>query len=246
MMRCTPTPVTPDPIMTDLSHISLCDSVRDLLPEYARGMLVAADTLTVQTHLAQCDACRVARDAMLELQQMSVRAPRVSTERMHAIVAALPAPPTAASRASLPPTIARHTSWRSRLTTVRMAATLAVMLTGALSWGVWQMRTSDSEVPPSDTPTVAMASDVAGGLGEANVWDAERSSTYIAPAVLPMQALSEFTDAELEQLLAHIDAWDGAPAASTEASLNTQANGASLQPHTLDQPDTTDLSRSDV
>jgi predicted anti-sigma-YlaC factor YlaD len=232
--------------MTDLSHISPCDPVRDILPEYARGNLVAADVLTVQAHLAQCDACRVARDAMYELQQMSLRAPLIATKRIDAIVSALPAPPTAASRAALPPTIARYTAWRSRLTTVRMAATLAVMLTGAVSWGMWQMRTSDIAVPLSDTPTVAMASDAVGSIGQADVWDVEHTSTYIAPAVLPMQALSEFSDAELEQLLAHIDAWDGAPAASTDAVLNTKTNGASLQPNTLDQPDTIDLSRSDV
>lgn len=230
--------------MTELLHPSPCDFVRDLLPEFTHRALPATDMDTVQSHLATCEACRAEAAVLQMMQHPQPHTSRVSAARIDAIVAALPAPPAAAVHQAVPPAMARRTAWRVRMSSVRVAATLAVVLTGAMSWGIWQLRDTPSSVPLSDTPPVASAD--AGGSGGADVWSDDQGTTSIAPAVLPMQALGEFTDAELEQLLAHIDAWDGAPSASTDAALNSGGVGASSQPNTTDIPDTIDFSRSNA
>lgn len=230
--------------MTELFHSSPCDSVRDLLPEFTCRTLSATDAHTVQAHLTTCEACRAEAAVLRIVQQPQPHASRVSAARIDAMVAALPAPPAAAVHQAIPPTIARRVVWRVRMSSVRVAATLAVMLTGAMSWGIWQLRDTASAVPLSDTPPVAIAN--VGSTGGADGWRDEQGTTSIAPAVLPMQALGDFTDAELEQLLAHIDAWDGAPSVSTDAALNSGGSGASSQPNTTDSPDTIDLSRSNA
>lgn len=230
--------------MTELFHSSPCDSVRDLLPEFTCRTLAATDAHTVQVHLTICEACRAEAAVLQMMHQPQVHPARVSAARIDAIVAALPAPPVAEVHPAIPPTIARRTVWRVRMSSVRVAATLAVVLTGALSWGMWQLRDTASGVPLSDTPPVAIAD--AGRTSGTDVWSDEQGATSIAPAVLPMQALGEFTDTELEQLLAHINAWDGAPSASTGSTLNSGGDGASAQPNTTDISDTIDFSRSNA
>ena len=55
-----------------------CDLARDLLPSYADGLLSDASKAAVEAHLAQCEDCRRALDAMLApMEPLPVDTPEV-------------------------------------------------------------------------------------------------------------------------------------------------------------------------
>ncbi len=72
--------------MTDCANVLM----RDLLPEYAHGVLGADDTARVAAHLAACDACRAELALIGRVQDgLALGVRRVDVA---AIVGALPAP----------------------------------------------------------------------------------------------------------------------------------------------------------
>jgi hypothetical protein len=157
-----------------------------------------------------------------------------------AIVAALPAPPNA-EQASRPATGARpfrvitgdlaapsmHAPAARRRTTpasgqrswfsgsgMRAAAALTLVALGGLSIAI--ARDGQRAITDGDAQGVAVLSDSPMVLADvpmpyASDYDPIIPVVSVAPAVLPIQELPEYTEEELALLLDQLDAWDGAP-----------------------------------
>lgn len=217
--------------------------VQDLLPEFAADMLGANDRIEVEVHLSACSACR----ADVEVLRVIQRARSVPAAiNVAAIVAALPKPHASVSaprerafRVSTGevPAVAPsmrtvgRTAPRSRTpvsrglgaSSMRMAAALTLLALGGLSVSIarrGQPTLNDGGVPVlSDTEFV-----IAQAAMPYDDYPIE-AHVPLAPSVLPIQELSDYSDEELSLLLDQLDAWDGAPSVdvidpSAPATLN--------------------------
>jgi hypothetical protein len=229
--------------------------VQDLLPEFAAGLLPASDRVMVEVHLSSCSAC--AEDVRL-LEAVRRARPVVPHIDVAAIVAALPAPPSAVPEvptlrvitgnpAAPPPSVVRPSrrqdapaaaasrakrSWWSG-PGLRVAAMLTVVALGGLSLEIarrGQSALSDTTdaVVLSDAPMiVADGSDVNAPRPYADDVTPIVPVVAVAPSVLPVQELSEYTEEELALLLARLEAWDGAPTVEPDAGLVPPAGDSS-------------------
>jgi len=116
--------------------------MRDLLPEYALGVLGEADAARAAAHVAECDACRAELALLARARTaFALSAPRVDVA---AIVSALPAP-SRARGASAPSWVRRH-AWQ-----YATAAGLLLAVGGGIVWH----RTSQATRAPVADSTVA-------------------------------------------------------------------------------------------
>lgn len=228
--------------------------VQDLLPEFAAGVLPASDRVMVEVHLSSCPAC--AEDVRL-LEAVRRARPVVPHIDVAAIVAALPAPPSAVhavptlrvitGNPAAPPSVVRPSRRQdapaaatSRATRswfrgpgLRVAAMLTVVALGGLSLEIarrGQSALSDAtdSVVLSDAPMiVADGSDVNASRPYADDVTPIVPVVAVAPSVLPVQELSEYTDEELALLLARLEAWDGAPTVEPDAGALPPAGDSS-------------------
>jgi anti-sigma factor RsiW len=205
--------------------------VQDLLPEFVAELLGANERLEVEVHLSGCPACRADVEVLRVVHQAR---PVPASINVAAIVAALPKPAVAAQApkerafrvitgempAAAPSmrTVGRTPS-RSRSTTsrwfsassMRMAAALTLVALGGLSVSIarrGQMAITES--------SVAVLSDAEFVVAQASTpYDEDVAPIVphvpIAPSVLPIQELSDYSEDELSLLLDQLDAWDGAP-----------------------------------
>ena len=197
--------------------------IRDLLPDFVSETLTRADAARVQAHLTQCGAC-VDEVALVRLAR-AVRPVAVPID-VARIVAALPRPAGAARSLTLAPSMARpgrRASWQSW----KAAAAVGVLLVGG--WSVMMARSgglaamsqarSDSArmvevaerslVPTQENDRTA----ITGGLDAvAASAQAVRQIQTVAPNTMAVSVgdLSEYTDVELERMLARLEKWDGA------------------------------------
>ena len=115
--------------------------MRDLLPEYALGVLAEEDAARVAAHVAECDACR-AELALLARARASfaLAAPRVDVA---AIVSALPSPSPSRARGATAPSWVRRHAWQ-----YAMAAGLLLAVGGGI---VWRGAPHATRAPLADT-----------------------------------------------------------------------------------------------
>lgn len=204
--------------------------VQDLLPEFAADVLGASERVEVELHLSVCPACRVDLEVLRTVHQAR---PVPATVNVAAIVAALPravrdvpAPRERALRIvtgevpAMAPSMrttartakpARTVSRWFSASSLRMAAALTLVAVGGLS--VSMARRGAPSLADGTTPVLSEAQFV---IAQSTVPYADGSDPIeahvpLAPAVLPIQELSDYTDAELSLLLDQLDAWDGAP-----------------------------------
>jgi hypothetical protein len=208
--------------------------MQDLLPEFAAEQLPASERMAVELHLAACAPCRADVEVLLAVQRARPVAPAIDLAR---IVAALPSPPSVQERIAAPvlrvvkggladapsvtaPTVRpapgrRTTSaitgrrWFTG-TGMRAAAALTLVALGGLSVAVarrGQMAITEEAVVLSDGPLVLAFDE------QPYAPDAEPIAPVVAvaPSVLPIQELSDYSDDELAELMQQLDAWDGAP-----------------------------------
>ncbi len=108
--------------------------MRDLLPEYAHGVLGAEDTARVAAHVAACDDCRAELALIGRVREsVTLGVPRTNVA---AIVGALPAPRAASGKPALYASPRRDVAWK----TWQYAAAAGLVL--AVGSGVVWQRTS--------------------------------------------------------------------------------------------------------
>ncbi len=187
--------------------------MRDILPEYASGVLPNEMQERVEAHVAHCTDC-AAELALIRTVSASYRMPKVDVAR---IVAALPQPVRQA-RASA--RLFRAQQWR-------MAAGIAMIAIGGISVAVLRstMHSASPAVPaPSPTPTLIAVQTPAGVMSPVVQPSTPTELAKHTPRTNPVKmgelsfggGLSDLSDAQLKSLLLEIDSLDGAPSTEPE------------------------------
>jgi hypothetical protein len=236
--------------------------VQDLLPEYVAENLSARERIEVEVHLSACASCRDDVRVLQAVQRARPVAPAVDIAAIVAAlpgpVAAAPAEtpgrglrvvtgtpeprrPMAPSmqaagrRAATRPSGSRS-SWLTGAG-FRAAAALTLVALGGLSVSIarrGQMAITEGDalgsVVLSDAPMVIADAPIPYDEGVAPIVPV----VAVAPSVLPVQELSDYTEEELALLLEHLDAWDGAlsvdvvePPVSRQPNDSVRDGGAS-------------------
>jgi len=171
--------------------------MRDLLPEYAHGVLGAADAARVAEHLASCTMCRAELALLGRVQHgLALGVPRVDVA---VIVAALPKTPSAA-RVAPRRWVSRHV-WE-----YAAAAGLVLVVGGGI---VWRRAPDADAVRLADSSHVAMVA-------------ATESTQSPAPA-LPEDGitfgggLSDLSLNDLQSLLGQLDSVRTLPSTDPES-----------------------------
>lgn len=222
--------------------------VQDLLPEFVAGVLPATERAEVEGHLAVCVPCR---DDVAVLEAVRGARPVAPALDLASIVAALPAPPTTRddvptlrviTAPSAPPSIARATRPRRVARTwwsgpgLRTAAALTLVALGGLSVAI--ARRGPLALTEGDAQGNVVLTDAPLVVADRPAVDGPRPYSddvvpivpvvAVAPAVLPIQELPDYTEAELAHLLEQLERWDGAPSVeTTDPSLLPPGDSAS-------------------
>jgi hypothetical protein len=212
--------------MTDCTN----NDLQDLLPEFAAGELPARERELVDVHLVSCAACREEVDVIIAVLNARPLPPMIDVA---AIVAALPKPPTVNASVQEPtatpalrvitggqagraPSMQAARASRSVFgsSLLKFAATLTLVAVGGLSV-VMSGRGLGSVTEPdvAAAPMFRGDSTVVATLPEPYATDRVpvKAVVSVAPSVLPIQELSDYSDDELALLLERLEAWDGAP-----------------------------------
>ena len=192
---------------------------QERLADRVTGQLSPADARAVDAHVAACGACG---DELRLLQMVHAARPRIATPAVEAIVARLPRP-TAADRAE--PLAQRHSA-----TVVSMAEARSRRVPGGpLSRGAWRLAASVLLVvgvgsayllsaPSTPTPrgdgAVAVVESIAGGASDAT-----------ATVSLSYGGAWDLTEAEMQEVLASLEGWDGAPSTEIATTSLVLASG---------------------
>ncbi|MCU0616177.1 MAG: zf-HC2 domain-containing protein [Gemmatimonadaceae bacterium] len=229
--------------------------VQDLLPEFAAGLLPASDRVMVEVHLSSCPACAEDVRLLEAVRRTRPVVPHIDVAAIVAALPTPPSAvrevPTlrvvSGNPAAPPPSIVRPSrrqdapaaassratrSW-FRGAGLRVAAMLTVVALGGLSLEIarrGQSAISDpaGSVVLSDAPMiVADGSDLDTPRPYADDVTPIVPVVAVAPSVLPVQELSEYTDEELALLLARLEAWDGAPTVEPDAGVVPPSNDSS-------------------
>ena len=210
--------------------------IRDLLPDVVAEALTRADAARVQAHLDECGAC-IEEIALLRVAR-AVRPVAIPID-VAQIVAALPRPTGAGRSLTLAPSMARPAR-RAPWQLWKAAAAVGVLLVGG--WSVMVARNgglaSMSEARSDSARMVEIAERALvptqmnppeGGRGAVTrALDTVAASALtvqpvqpVAPSTVAVSVgdLSEYTDVELERMLARLEKWDGATSAEPASQV---------------------------
>lgn len=172
--------------------------MRDVLPDYALGLLQADEAAGVAAHVAECELCR----AELSLLQQVRAGITISTPRVNvaAIVRALPMPP---GRLVVPRGLAAR-AWGTSRRWQLAAASVVLLLGGEM----WRRR-----VPVEQQEQVA---DSAQGM-RGGVDVAMKAVVNVDHGISLVDELSDMSLDDLQQLLGQIDSVRTLPNADPES-----------------------------
>ncbi|MEO7999899.1 MAG: zf-HC2 domain-containing protein [Gemmatimonadaceae bacterium] len=206
--------------MTDCSNAE----IRDLLPDYVHDQLSVADLARVEQHLVSCADC--AEELELLQTVLAIR-PTVKAANIADIVASLPKPGVHAaitvhgasdesdntgvrSIASARSVVRKTSAFRDW----RAAAAIAVITFGGLSVAISRqaLMSATDATPLSDTTGmgVAVLNSAPASLSNANDSAAAVSDSRVS---LSVGDLSDYSDEELQAMMARLDKWDGSASA---------------------------------
>jgi anti-sigma factor RsiW len=204
------------------------EDLRDALPGYVAGRLAGPDRARVAEHIAGCAACAAEAELLRVTHRvMTQDAPQIDTGR---IIAALPAPPRAAtgpvlvrSDAALASTgvasegravrpvvqrPARARGFRPLLTGWRIAAAISMVAVGGLSVAVIR----DLRAPRAPAAVQAVVASMPAPAG-----DTEQIAAA-EPGLALGSGLSDLSDVEMEGLLKDLDAIEASPSDEPDAA----------------------------
>lgn len=203
--------------MTDCSNAE----IRDLLPDYVHDQLSVTDHARVEQHLVSCADCA---EELELLQTVFAIRPSVKSTNVADIVASLPKPGQHAAFtmhgandqssgnvrdiASARSVVRKTSSFRNW----RAAAAIAVMTVGGLSVAIVRqgMMGGSSSATLSDTTGMGVAL-----LPEPALVSGANDSVAASEHRVPLSVgdLSDYSDEELQAMMARLDKWDGSVSA---------------------------------
>ena len=190
-------------------HDCLDGEMRDLLPEYANGVLIAEMHGRVSAHVARCEDC-AAEVELIRSISAAYSTPKVDLAR---IIASLPSPTRQGNRGGS----------RFRAQQWRIAAGIAMIAIGGISVAVLRstMHSASTAIavpaPVAVQTPVASTSPAVQPSTPTELAQRTPQSTPVAMGELSFGGgLSDLSDAQLKSLLREIDTLDGAPSTEPE------------------------------
>lgn len=191
--------------------------IRDRLPDLLHDALDGAARLSLESHLAACDACTRELALLRAARVVLSRAPSVDVAR---IAAALPRPAVAVGpRLVQFPTATERARRRGHRAPLRWAGVAAAAAL-AIAVGVSTHALRDRAFTDGATPTVATAppsasraEPIAARTGDREVAPAAPSAVRAASVPLLVVNTAGLSDADLAGLLDELDDLDAVPAA---------------------------------
>ena len=188
--------------------------VREALPDLLNGRLSALDTATMKAHVESCADCRAELALLRQARATARLAPTIDVDRVAAAI-----PPYGGAEVTVP--AARERTPISRVW--KFAAAIVLVATGG--WFALERRgAATSEVPQVATaPQPESKSSAIGQTSPSTVatGSPETTSSRTAPApnrevqvasLSLVESTADISDADLEQLVADLDAIDSMPA----------------------------------
>ena len=207
--------------MTDCSNAE----IRDLLPDYVHDQVSVTDLARVELHVASCADCA---EELALLQTVLALRPQTRAVNVADIVASLPKPGqftavmapddvrAAAVAGVRDIASARSAAWKTRtFGNWRAVAAVAVMTVGALSFTLArQGAESNGLAPLTDSATVAELELPGAAIGGDNaLQDSANRGANPSRVSLSVGDPSDYSDEELEAMMARLDKWDGSASA---------------------------------
>ncbi len=206
--------------MTDCSNAE----IRDLLPDYVHNQLSVTDLARVEQHVVSCAECA---DEVALLQTVLAIRPSVRTPNIADIVASLPKPGqfrtitladnvrVAAVEGVRDIASAKSVVRKSRtFGSWRAVAAVAVVAVGAMSFSVMRQGYLNTGTPLADSATVAELQMRSGGVPTLlRLQDSTKTGVRATNMSLSVGDPSDYTDDELEAMMARLDKWDGSASA---------------------------------
>ena len=190
--------------------------VKEALPDLLNGRLSALDTATMKAHVESCADCRAELELLRQAKTSTLLAPRMDAAKIAAAIAPYPRVP-----AHVEP--ARPVAARFR--TLRVAAVAAIVAVGGLLWSVSSRdnadpvaRTAVNTASPAD-PAAAPA-EIASPRAVPDLAQKAANETQAASLSL-VGSTSDLSDADLELLVAELDAMEPLPAEEPQSFTNT-------------------------
>ena len=207
--------------MTDCTNAE----IRDLLPDYVHDQLTITDLARVQQHVASCADCA---EELALLQTVLAIRPQTRAINIADVVARLPKPGQfttvmtsevgrVAGADGVRDIASAKSVARKSLTfgNWRAVAAVAVITVGALSVTLARQGFMGNGVAPlTDSATVAELQSRGGAVGAGNLLqDSANAGANQSRVSLSVGDPSDYTDDELEAMMARLDKWDGSASA---------------------------------
>lgn len=190
--------------------------VKEALPDLLNGRLSALDTATMNAHVESCADCRAELELLRQAKTSTLLAPRMDAAKIAAAIRPYPRVP-----AHVEP--ARPVAARFR--TLRIAAVAAIVAVGGLLWAVSSRdnadpvaRTAVNTASPADP--AAAAAQIASPKAVPDLAQKAANETQAASLSL-VGSTSDLSDADLELLVAELDAMESLPAEEPQSFTNT-------------------------
>lgn len=189
--------------------------VKEALPDLLNGRLSALDTATMNAHVESCADCRAELELLRQAKTSALLAPRMDAAKIAAAIRPYPRVP-----AHVEP--ARPVAARFR--TLRIAAVAAIVAVGGLLWSVSSRdnadpvaRTAVNTASPAD-PAAAPA-EIASPRAVPDL--AQKANETQVASLSLVGSTSDLSDADLELLVAELDAMESLPAEEPQSFTNT-------------------------
>jgi anti-sigma factor RsiW len=222
--------------------------IRDELPDYVHDRLVGAERARVAAHVASCPFCAAEVELLGAARRaITAAAPRIDPAR---IVAALPAPPRALRGPAIVRPLASARRPAARVGSWRMAAAIATIAVGSVSFAVIRDIGGGSTATGHQVSAPAVASNAVPPRVVA-------PAPVVAPPAVPPQValqsqpqpkgavqgeevadnnvvvpdggrLNDLSDDDVQSLLNDIDQLDGVPDANPQPAMAPLRTGGTL------------------
>ena len=188
--------------------------VREALPDLLNGRLSALDTATMKAHVESCADCRAELALLREARSTGPLAPTIDVARIAAAIPAYGGAEVTVPAARERTAVSRLWKFAAAIALVATGGWLTLAQRGAATSEVPQVATAPQAAPKSSPISEPPASTIASESPETTsprTAPAPNREVQVASLSL-VGSTADISDADLEQLVAQLDAIDSMPA----------------------------------
>ena len=188
--------------------------VRDALPDLLNGRLSALDTATMTAHVESCADCRAELALLREARSTSAIAPSIDVARIAGRLPSYGGAEVTIPAARERTVISRMWKFAAAIVVVAAGGWLALEQRGAATSDVPQVATAPQAAPESSPirePSPAIVAAPSPEIAPSRNASGPNREVQVASLSL-VGSTADISDADLEQLVAQLDAIDSMPA----------------------------------